>query len=213
MAQSSGCHREWPEYQRRIDDDTADSCCHIRDGTGGRKKQTSTYPDWQFQSKIRLFNDQKELAMKTLASPFLALIWSTPALCRSAVICIVLALGASAAEIAMALSLVPILASIGVDAGDKIADFVGLVPPAGWLILFAVAAGIRSILNWLSSIQTERSTQELVVSLQSRLYRALAGAHHECRTHHASARAVTTCGCGGGYRRRRDQAPRRCIST
>ena len=115
--------------------------------------------------------------MKTLAGPFLALVWRTSALRRSAVICVALALGASAAEIAVALSLVPILASMGVDAGDKIAEFVGLVPPAGWLVIFAVAAGVRSILNWLSSIQTERSTQELVVSLQSRLYRALAGAH------------------------------------
>jgi ATP-binding cassette subfamily C protein len=66
---------------------------------------------------------------------------------------------------------------MGVDAGDKIADFVSLVPPIGWLVIFAIAAAVRSILNWLSSIQTERSTQELVVSLQSRLYRALAGAH------------------------------------
>jgi ATP-binding cassette subfamily C protein len=77
----------------------------------------------------------------------------------------------------VALSLVPIMASMGVDAGDKVAEFAGLVPPAGWLIIFAVAAGVRSVLSWLSSIQTERSTQELVVSLQSRLYRALAGAH------------------------------------
>jgi hypothetical protein len=92
-------------------------------------------------------------------------------------ICVALALLASAAEIAVALSLVPILASMGVDPGDKIANFVSLVPPVGWLIIFAVAAGVRSILNWLSSIQTERSTQELVVSLQSRLYRSLAGAH------------------------------------
>jgi ATP-binding cassette subfamily C protein len=77
----------------------------------------------------------------------------------------------------VALSLVPILASMGIDAGDKATDFVSLVPPAGWLILFAVAAGVRSILNWLSSIQEQRGTQELVVSLQSRLYRALAAAH------------------------------------
>jgi ATP-binding cassette subfamily C protein len=115
--------------------------------------------------------------VKTLTAPFPALIWRTPALRRSAVISVVLALGVSAAEIAVALSLVPILASIGVDAGDKVADFVSLVPPVGWLIIFAIAAAVRSILNWLSSIQTERSTQELVVSLQSRLYRALAGAH------------------------------------
>jgi ATP-binding cassette subfamily C protein len=115
--------------------------------------------------------------MKTLAGPFLLLIWRTPALRRSVFICVVLALGASVAEIAVVLSLLPILASMGVDAGEKVTDFVSLVPPSGWLILFAVAAGVRSILNWLSSVQTERSTQELVVSLQSRLYRALAGAH------------------------------------
>jgi ATP-binding cassette subfamily C protein len=66
---------------------------------------------------------------------------------------------------------------MGIDAGDKIAGFVSFMPPAGWLIIFAIAAGVRSVLNWLSSIQTERSTQELVVSLQSRLYRALSGAH------------------------------------
>jgi ATP-binding cassette subfamily C protein len=115
--------------------------------------------------------------MKTLAGPFLLLIWRTPALRRSAFICIVLALGASVAEIAVVLSLLPILASMGVDAGEKVTNFINLVPPSGWLILFAVAAGVRSILNWLSSVKTERSPQELVVALQSRLYRALAGAH------------------------------------
>jgi len=44
-------------------------------------------------------------------------------------------------------------------------------------MLFALAAIVRSWVNWLSSMQDERSTQELVVSLQSRLYRALGAAH------------------------------------
>lgn len=115
--------------------------------------------------------------MKTLATPFLALIWRTPSLRRGAVICITLALVASAAEIAVALSLVPILASLGVDAGSKLTDFVDHIPPAGWLVLFALAAGLRSVVNWQSAVQEERGTQELVVSLQSRIYRALAAAH------------------------------------
>jgi ATP-binding cassette subfamily C protein len=33
------------------------------------------------------------------------------------------------------------------------------------------------VVNWLSSVQDERGTQDLIVSLQSRLYRALASAH------------------------------------
>jgi ATP-binding cassette subfamily C protein len=115
--------------------------------------------------------------MKPLAGPFLALVWRTPTLRRGSVICVVLALFASTAEIAVALSLVPILASLGMGAGTELSDFISRMPPAAWLMLFALAAGVRSVLNWLSSIQTERSTQELVVSLQSRLYRALAGAH------------------------------------
>ena len=107
--------------------------------------------------------------MRTLAAPFLALIWRTPVLRRSAVICVVLALVATAAEIAVALSLVPILASLGVGAGIELSDFVSRIPPAAWLILFALAAIVRSIANWLSSLQDERGTQKLVVSLQSRL--------------------------------------------
>jgi len=115
--------------------------------------------------------------VKTLASPFLALIWRTPTLRRGAIICVALALVASVAEIAVALSLVPILASLGVGAGIELSDFVSNIPPAGWLMLFALAAIVRSGVNWLSSMQDERSTQKLVVSLQSRLYRALAAAH------------------------------------
>ena len=115
--------------------------------------------------------------MKPLASPFLALIWRTPALRRGAIICVALSLVSSAAEIAVALSLLPILASLGVDAGGALAGFVSSMSPLAWLIIFAVSAAIRSIVSWRSSVQDERSTQELIVSLQSRLYRALASAH------------------------------------
>ena len=45
------------------------------------------------------------------------------------------------------------------------------------LVLFAVAAGLRSVVSWLSAVREQRGTQELVVLLQSRLYRALAAAH------------------------------------
>jgi ABC-type multidrug transport system fused ATPase/permease subunit len=115
--------------------------------------------------------------MKFLATPFLNLVWCAPSLRRDAIICIVLALIAAAAEIAVALSLLPILASLGVEAGGELTEFVNRIPPAGWLMLFAIAAGLRSVVNWLSSVQEERGTQELVVSLQSRIYRALAAAH------------------------------------
>jgi ATP-binding cassette subfamily C protein len=66
---------------------------------------------------------------------------------------------------------------LGIDAGDELASFVSRIPPAGWLALFVLAAILRSAISWLSSIQQQRGTQELVLSLQSRLYRALAGAH------------------------------------
>ena len=115
--------------------------------------------------------------MNLLASPFLKLIWRTHALRRVAIICVALALIAAAAEIAVALSLVPILASLGVGAGTELADFVSNVPPATWLALFALAALFRSAASRLSAIQEERGTQELVISLQTRLYRALAAAH------------------------------------
>ena len=115
--------------------------------------------------------------MKLLAQPFLAVVRRTPALRRAALVCVILALLAAAAEIAVVIALVPILASLGIDAGDDLNRFVNRIPPAGWLALFAVAAIVRSAVNWLSSVQEERGTQELVISLQSRLYRALAGAH------------------------------------
>ena len=115
--------------------------------------------------------------MKTLASPFLDLVWRTPLLRRGAVICVVLSLVASIAEIAVALSLLPILASLGVDTGGALTSFVGSMSPLVWLMIFGVSAAIRSIVSWRSSVQDQRSTQELIVSLQSRLYRALASAH------------------------------------
>jgi len=115
--------------------------------------------------------------MKLLASPFLSLIWRTPALRRGTIICVALALIAATAEIAVALSLVPILASLGVGAGTELSNFVSSVPPAAWLVLFALAAVFRSAANRLSSIQEDRGTQELVISLQTRLYRALVAAH------------------------------------
>ena len=107
--------------------------------------------------------------MKFLAGPFLELIWKTPTLRRRALLCVALALVASAAEIAVAVSVVPILASLGIDAGGELGTLIGALPPVTWLVLFAVLAVIRSVVNWLSSVQDQRGTQELVVSIQSRL--------------------------------------------
>mgnify|MGYP001818883325 CR=1 FL=1 len=115
--------------------------------------------------------------MKLLAAPFLRLVWRTAELRRGAISCVALSLIASATEIFVAMSLVPILASLGVGAGGELGGFVGRFPPATWLFLFVVAAGVRSTVNWWSSMLSQRNTQALVVSLQSRLYRALAGAH------------------------------------
>lgn len=115
--------------------------------------------------------------MNPLAAPYLRLIWHSPELRRGALICVALALVASMAEIAVALSLVPILDSLGIRAGGAYSDFFNRIPAFGWLLLFALAAGLRSATNWFSSIQGEHSAQALVVSLQMRLYRSLAGAH------------------------------------
>jgi ATP-binding cassette subfamily C protein len=114
--------------------------------------------------------------MTLLASPFLSMVSRTPELRRAATVCILLAVVASCAEIAVALSLVPILASLGVNAGEELSNFVNWLPPAGWLVLFALAAVVRSVVNWQSSIQSLRGFNELTVMLQTRLYRALAGA-------------------------------------
>ena len=56
---------------------------------------------------------------------------------------IVLVLIASVAEIAVALSLIPVLASIGVGPGSELSAFAGRIPPAAWLALFAVARQVR----------------------------------------------------------------------
>jgi len=122
-------------------------------------------------------NAKNARPMNLLAQPFLKLVWRTPVLRRGAITCVTLALVASAAEIAVAMSLVPILASLGVGAGSELAEFVDRIPPVAWLILFAVAAVLRSSINWVLSVQEEHGTQELVVSLQSGLYRALVAAH------------------------------------
>ena len=125
----------------------------------------------------------RDFFAKSLATPFLNMVWRMPALRRSALDCVTLALLASAAEIAVALSLLPILVSLGVDAGGELEGFVSRIPPAGWLAFFAIAAGLRSLSSWLSAVRQQRATQELVVSLQTRLYRALAGAHWDAVRH------------------------------
>jgi ABC-type siderophore export system fused ATPase/permease subunit len=110
---------------------------------------------------------------RTLAS----LIARTPRLRRSLVISAVLALLASAAEIAMVATLIPIFSSIGVDTGTSLDDTTEMLRPAGWLVLFAMLAAARSTLNWLAAVRAEHGTQGMIISLQSRLYRALAAAH------------------------------------
>ena len=115
--------------------------------------------------------------MKLLASPFLRIVWNNSILRHGATTCVVLALISAVAEVAVAVSLLPILASLGVDAGDGLSSVITVMTPAIWLGIFFVLAAVRSLVNWLSSVQEERGTQELVISLQTRLYRALAGAH------------------------------------
>jgi ATP-binding cassette subfamily C protein len=115
--------------------------------------------------------------VKLTISPFLHLVSRTPTLRRATTICVALTLVASAAEITVALALLPILASLNVDAGEELSSFVKRLSPFGWLVLFALAAVSRSVVNWQASIQEDRGHHELSVSLQSRLYRALAGAH------------------------------------
>ena len=92
-------------------------------------------------------------------------------------ICIALGIFASLSEIAAALALIPILATLGVDAGDELKGALGDVSPTFWLAAFAVLAVARTTLTWLTALQEERGTQDLIVALQSKLYRAVAGAH------------------------------------
>ena len=115
--------------------------------------------------------------VNTIIGPVYQVLRQTPALRRAAIICVALALVASAAEIAVALSLLPILASLGVDAGEELSGFVQQLPPFAWLVFFAIAAIVRSVANRQSAIQNERGFHELTVMLQTRIYRALAGAH------------------------------------
>jgi ATP-binding cassette subfamily C protein len=112
-----------------------------------------------------------------LAKPFLQLISREPALRRGLAACVLLALTASAAEIAAAVSLVPILVSLGVSAGSEQSSFVDQISPASWLILFVLAAGLQALAKSQLSISEGRSSQRLAVVLQGRLYRALAAAH------------------------------------
>ena len=115
--------------------------------------------------------------MNSLANPFVSLVVRTGSLRRDAAACVLLALVAAGAEIGVALSLVPILASLGVGAGGNLEESVRNVPASAWLFLFAMAAGLRTIANWLSTVRRERGSQDLLVALQTRLYRALAAAH------------------------------------
>ena len=128
----------------------------------------------------------------TIARPLLAKVWRTPALRRAWLICVALALVASLAEVAVALSLLPILASLGVDAGEKLGGFVQKLPAAGWLLLFAFAALARAVVNWQSPVQVNRGAHEMTVSLQTRLYRALVGAHWDAVRRVAPARLTNT---------------------
>ena len=65
--------------------------------------------------------------MNLLADPFIRLIRRTPLLKRGAGICIALALIAAVAEIAVALSLIPVIETLGVDAGAKVSKFAGQI--------------------------------------------------------------------------------------
>jgi ATP-binding cassette subfamily C protein len=115
-------------------------------------------------------------AVKVLARPLLRLIWCTPGLRRGAVGCVLLFLIAAAAEIAAALTVLPVLQSVGVNTGTDFATAIGQIRPSVWLALFALVAILRSIANRLAYVQEQRGTQELIVTLQTRLYRALAQA-------------------------------------
>jgi ATP-binding cassette subfamily C protein len=112
-----------------------------------------------------------------LANPILRRIWRSSVLRVGTISCVVVALIASAAEIAVAVSLLPIFSSLGVDPGRQLATVIERFPQAAWLMMFAIAAALRMIANWLAAMRTEQIEQTLIVSLQSRLYRALSSAH------------------------------------
>lgn len=114
--------------------------------------------------------------MKILAAPYLALIWRSRPLRRRASVCIGLAMLVAAAEIAVALALLPVLASLGVGAGEALTTTFGHLPPLAWLAAFASAAAARSLLNWRAALEAELASRDIVLALQTRLYAALAGA-------------------------------------
>ena len=100
-----------------------------------------------------------------------------PALRREIIICVALSFVAAGAEIAVVMSLVPIMASLGVEAGSTLSGYVESAPRWAWLIVFGLATGTRSVARWSSNVREERATQDLVVALQSRLYGALTETH------------------------------------
>jgi ATP-binding cassette subfamily C protein len=94
---------------------------------------------------------------------------------RGVALCVVLTVAVSLAEVAAALTLVPLLESVGVagvigsDAGRTEAAY-------GVLALFALAAAARSALRWWSTVRTATTVQEVIVTLQTRLFGAMAKA-------------------------------------
>lgn len=121
--------------------------------------------------------------MNFLARTFVDFIRRTPQLRRGAVVCLALALVASAAEVAVAVCMLPVLSSLGIDAGVEFESWVSGVQPVTWLILFALVAGLRAFVSWQSAVQQVRSSQDVVVALQSRLFRAMANAHWDAVRH------------------------------
>jgi ATP-binding cassette subfamily C protein len=83
---------------------------------------------------------------------------------------------ASVSEVVVALLLVPVLTTLGINAGHSVTRWIGYMPGYAWLIAFAVVATARTPLYWIVAGQTARAGQKLVVGLQTRVYRALARA-------------------------------------
>jgi len=115
--------------------------------------------------------------VSVFASAFVLFVWRQPTLRRGIAYSVGLALFSSAAEIVAAVSLMPLLVSLGVNAGSEIGGISSHISPAAWLAVFAVMASLRAAANWQSAVQEQSSTQEIVVLLQSRLYRALTRAN------------------------------------
>lgn len=90
-------------------------------------------------------------------------------------LCVVLTVAVSLAEVAAALLLVPLLESVGVAGATGSAA--GRPEAAyGVLALFVLAAAARSTLRWWSTVRTAATVQEVVVTLQARLFGAMAQA-------------------------------------